>query len=199
MEIIIASHNHNKLKEIRQILPEFRLLSLRDLNYEQEIPETGSSLVVNASIKSRTIAQHFKMPVIADDTGLIVNSLDGDPGVYSARYAGDGASDRDNWRLLLRNLEGERQREAYFKTVISFIDPLGIEHIFSGSVEGKIATQALGEEGFGYDPVFIPNGYTESFGQLPSSVKNKISHRANALRKLQEFFADQQNFLLQAV
>ena len=188
MEIIFATHNKNKLKEVQSLVPaNITVISLDDLNMTTEIPETGHTLADNALIKARTIFEWYKKPVIADDTGLEVNVLNGAPGVYSARYAGEPSNAENNMTLLLENLEGKADRSAHFKTVIAYINAEGKEQLFEGRVDGEIITERRGGEGFGYDPVFLPEGYTATFAEMPLEEKNQISHRARALRAFSEF------------
>ncbi len=180
-KLIFASHNANKTKEIRALLRSHEVLSLADLNYDQDIPETGQTLAENAEIKARTIYNTYKQPVFADDTGLIVPSLNGEPGVYSARYAGASADAESNMEKLLTKLQGSAQREAYFETVICYINLKGEALFFSGRVDGEILESKQGKEGFGYDPIFQPEGEELSFAQMPAWQKNEMSHRARAL------------------
>lgn len=182
MKLIFASHNDNKTREIRELLPSYDLQSLKDLNYHQEIPETGETLAENAEIKARTIFNAFGTAVFADDTGLIVPALNGAPGVYSARYAGPEANADANMSKLLADLASAGSREAYFETLICYIDPAGKSHFFSGKVEGEILLERKGGAGFGYDPIFKPNGYDLSFAEMSSAAKNAISHRGRALQ-----------------
>lgn len=186
-KIVFATNNANKLKELREILTnKFEVLGLSDIGYNEDIPETGSTLRENASIKSRTIFSKFNIDCFSDDTGLEVDALDGKPGVYSARYAGENATYDSNVDKLLADLEGVSNRSAAFSTVISlFIN--GDEHFFEGRIEGEIIPNRTGSGGFGYDPIFKPTGYTHTFAEMPASLKNKISHRALATEKLVEF------------
>ncbi|MDF2455423.1 MAG: non-canonical purine pyrophosphatase, rdgB/HAM1 family [Cytophagaceae bacterium] len=188
MEIIFATHNKNKLKEVQSLVPaNIKVISLDDLNMTTEIPETGHALADNALIKARTIFELYKKPVIADDTGLEVTVLNGAPGVYSARYAGEPSNAENNMNLLLENLEGKADRSAHFKTVIAYINAEGKEQLFEGRVDGEIIAERRGGEGFGYDPVFLPTGYAATFAEMPLEEKNQISHRARALRAFSEF------------
>lgn len=187
MKLIFASHNPNKTKEIRALLPEDEIDSLADLNYHDEIPETGSTLDENARIKARTIYQHFKRAVFADDTGLIVPALGGEPGVYSARYAGPDANAEKNMAKLLANLADQDQRDAYFETSICYIDAQGEEFIFRGRVDGEILKTKQGAQGFGYDPIFRPAGEQESFAEMEAMKKNRMSHRGRALKAFIQF------------
>jgi len=195
LEVIFATNNPHKLHEIQDILGnEFKLLSLKDINFVGDIPENQPTLEGNALEKARYIFERFNMPCFADDTGLEVQSLHGEPGVFSARYAGtiqDFGSEKNrteaNIQKLLANLKDKENRKAQFRTVIAYLDGQN-EHIFEGKVEGAIITDKCGEDGFGYDPVFLPDGYTQTFAEMPLSEKNKISHRARAFQKMVEFF-----------
>ena len=187
MELIFATHNQNKVEEITAILPPvIEIKSLRDINFKNEIPETSESLQGNALIKARTIFNQFKRNCFADDTGLEVEVLNGDPGVLSARYAGNQNIAIDNIKKLLRNLKNHDNRKAQFRTVIALIYDRN-EYFFEGIIKGKIIREAKGNNGFGYDPIFQPENYILSFAQLDKEEKNKISHRAKAFRKLINF------------
>ena len=192
--LIFATNNPHKLHEIQHLLGNhFTLLSLKDINFEGDIPENQDTLEGNALEKAQYIFDQFKMPCFADDTGLEVESLDGAPGVYSARYAGtvkehgsEKARTKANIEKLLANLKGKENRAAQFRTAIAFIDGEK-EYLFEGVVKGRIIDDKRGEDGFGYDPVFMPDGYTQTFAEMPLSEKNLISHRARAFGKLIEF------------
>jgi len=186
-QLIFASHNENKTKEIRALLKTYEVLSLRDLNFTEEIPETGASLEENAAIKARRIFEEYGRAVFADDTGLIVPALGGAPGVYSARYAGPEANAEANMDKLLVALLEEKERAAYFETVICYIDDKGSEYLFRGRVDGQILMSKQGLKGFGYDPIFKPAGYQESFAEMPAGEKNRISHRGRALEAFIQF------------
>jgi len=186
-DLIFASHNDNKSREIRQLLPSYQISSLKDLGFTEEIPETGNSLDANAAIKAERIFKEYQKPVFADDTGLIVPALDGAPGVYSARYAGPEANAQANMAKLLGELQGKEDRFAYFETVICYIDAEGEKHFFSGKVEGRILEQQQGEQGFGYDPVFCAEGESLSFAEMSPAAKNAISHRGRALEAFIRF------------
>tara|TARA_R110000765_G_scaffold19589_1_gene51306 strand:+ start:11143 stop:11730 length:588 start_codon:yes stop_codon:yes gene_type:complete len=184
MKYLFATHNSNKLKEIQQLLPEFiELISLDMLGCMDEIPETANTLEGNAKLKADFITKTYQLPCFADDTGLLVNSLNGEPGVYSARYAGEQNDSQANMAKLLNNLKNKEDRTAHFKTVIA-LNINGETHIFEGKVIGEITTSQKGNHGFGYDPIFKPNGYKETFAELPLSIKNSISHRGQAVQKL---------------
>ena len=187
MELIFATHNQNKVEEITAILPPvIEIKSLRDINFKNEISETSDTLQGNALIKARTIFNKFKRNCFADDTGLEVEVLNGDPGVLSARYAGNQNIAIDNIKKLLRKLKNHDNRKAQFRTVIALIYDRN-EYFFEGIIKGKIIREAKGNNGFGYDPIFQPENYFLSFAQLDKEEKNKISHRAKAFRKLINF------------
>ena len=187
MQLIFVTHNKNKLKEVRSIMPSsIELLSLDDINFTDEIEETALTIEGNALLKAKTIYEKTGKNCFADDSGLLVDSLNGAPGVYSARYAGEHKSDQDNIQKLLQELSGHTNRNAHFKTVMALIIN-GKDYLFDGIIEGKIINEQLGSNGFGYDPIFVPNGYDQTFAQLDSEIKNTISHRANALKKLIAF------------
>ncbi|MGM9704923.1 MAG: non-canonical purine NTP diphosphatase [Prevotella sp.] len=192
MKIVFATNNKHKLDEIRHILGEdIEVLSLGDIDCHEDIPETADTLEGNALIKARYVSDRYGVSCFADDTGLEVDALDGAPGVYSARYAGgEGHDSEANMTKLLAELEGEDNRKADFRTVIALvIDHEGCRetHIFEGRVDGHISKERRGSEGFGYDPIFVPEGYDQSFAQLGNEIKNKISHRARAVSKLADY------------
>jgi len=187
MELIFASNNENKVNEIRAVLPsEIKILSLNDIGFHDEIEENGDTLEENSRIKAETLHKLTGKNVFADDTGLFVEALKGAPGIHSSRYAGTGNS-ADNIRKLLKELEGIANRKAFFKTVICLFWKDEI-HFLSGKIEGKIIDQIKGAEGFGYDPVFVPDNYEQTFAEMNQSQKNKISHRAKAVENLIRFF-----------
>lgn len=188
MKIVFATNNAHKLKEIREILGStFQVVSLTDIGCHEDIAETGKTLEENSRIKAGYVANNYHCNCFADDTGLEVEALDGAPGVYSARYAGgEGHDSEANMQKLLANLEGKENRNARFRTVITLILN-GEEHQFEGIVKGRIAQEKSGVGGFGYDPVFVPEGYDRSFAELGEEVKNQISHRARAVQKLADF------------
>ncbi|MCF8275939.1 MAG: RdgB/HAM1 family non-canonical purine NTP pyrophosphatase [Flavobacteriales bacterium] len=189
MEIVFASNNAHKLEEVRSKLPkEFTVLLLKDVLGEVDIPETGETLDANASIKSRYVFERTGKNCFSDDTGLEISALNGEPGVYSARYAGEGCSFQDNMDKVLAKMKGAEDRSACFRTVISLILN-GEEHFFEGRVDGEILTEEHGEKGFGYDPIFRPNGFNESFAEMTLAQKNDISHRGLAVQKLVDFLA----------
>jgi len=194
MKIVFATNNNNKLREIREILGnKYEIVSLKDIGCDVDIPETSDTLEGNAFIKAKYVYDNYHMNVFADDTGLEVDALNGAPGVYSARYAGGDGHDSDaNMAKLLMELGENNNRNARFRTVIALIlNNKGSEkpeiHEFEGIVEGSILKEKSGNAGFGYDPLFVPKGYNESFAQLGEEIKNKISHRAIAVGKLSEF------------
>ena len=188
-KIVFATNNQHKLDEIRQILgPTFEVLSLNDIGCHEEIPEDYETLQENALQKAKYIAEHYEVDCFADDTGLEVDALNGEPGVHSARYAeGTDHDSQANMDKLLRKLGNNNNRHARFLTVIALIIRNQEEKLFEGIVEGQIAYEKKGTEGFGYDPIFVPDGYDESFAQLGMDIKNNISHRARAVAKLAEY------------
>ena len=187
MKLVIASNNGHKLQEIRDIIgKKYELLSLSEIGCFDDIPETGSTLEINALQKSSYIYSRYHLSCFADDTGLEVDALNGEPGVYSARYAGQGCSFDDNIDKLLDEMEGKTNRKACFKTVICLIEN-NKEFYFEGKCEGSILTERYGKGGFGYDPIFIPKGYGESFAEMSLEEKNKISHRGLAVNKLVKY------------
>ncbi len=187
-KLVFATNNAHKLDEIRAILGDkIEVLSLKDINCDADIPETADTLEGNAALKAEYIYKNYGLDCFADDTGLEVEALGGAPGVYSARYAGgDGHDSEANMRKLLQELDGEHNRKAQFRTVICLIEK-GEEHLFEGIVKGSIIEQKRGASGFGYDPVFMPEGYEETFAEMGNAEKNKISHRARAVEKLCEY------------
>lgn len=192
MKIVFATNNSHKLEEIRQILGKsIEVLSLADINCHEDIPETAPTIEGNAMMKARYVYDKYGTPCFADDTGLEVEALDGAPGVYSARYAGgEGHNSEANMRKLLHELEGKENRRAQFRTVIALIeqkDGKPVAHTFEGKIEGHISNEKRGTSGFGYDPIFVPEGYEQSFAELGNEIKNKISHRARAVARLAEY------------
>ncbi len=186
-KLIIATNNQHKIDEILPLLPQdIELVTLRQLGVSQDIPETGSTLEENAIQKARFIHQQYNVDCFADDTGLEIEALNGKPGVYSARYAGEQCSAKDNVEKVLSELNGQSNRKAAFKTVIALILD-GKEYLFEGAVEGEIISSTHGEGGFGYDPVFLPVEHYLTFAEMPLEMKNKISHRARAVEKLVSF------------
>ena len=191
-KIVFATNNKNKLAEIREMLEGsgIEIVSLADIGCHDDIPETSDTLEGNALQKARYIHEKYKMSCFADDTGLEVDALGGAPGVYSARYAGgEGHDSEANMAKLLANLEDKADRRARFRTVVALIldEEQGREELFEGIVTGEIIRERRGGEGFGYDPVFHPDGYDRTFAELGHEVKNKISHRAKAVAKLVDY------------
>lgn len=183
-KLVFATGNSHKLQEVQGLLKEgFALSCLKDVNITEEIPETADNLVDNALQKAWYVYNECGIPCFADDTGLEVEALDGAPGVYSARYAGEQKDSKLNMLLLLENMNGKTNRNARFRTIIAYIDENAEEHIFEGEIRGKIIEQMAGENGFGYDPIFVPEGHEQTFAQLSSETKNTISHRARAMEK----------------
>ncbi len=195
MDLLFATNNKHKIHEIIAILDEsFRILSLEDIGFSGDIPEDKNSLEENALQKAEFIYHRYAIDCFADDTGLEIDALNGEPGVFSARYAGKEKDSEANMNKVLNLLEGKKDRTARFKTVISLIFK-GRRYAFEGAVEGKIIQEKRGTEGFGYDPIFQPDGYDQTFAEMPLSIKNKISHRSRAIRKLVIFLEKHtQNF-----
>ena len=188
--IVFATNNAHKLSEVKAVLgDEYELVTLREVGITEDIPETGATLDENASIKARYVYERTGLDCFADDTGLEVEALDGAPGVHSARYATDGHDFAANNAKLLRELEGKENRRARFRTVIALIRN-GIEEQVEGIVEGRIATSMTGSEGFGYDPLFIPDGYDISFAEMSAEQKNAISHRGRAVEALKRLMRE---------
>lgn len=184
MKLVFATHNLNKLKEVQALMPSsVELLSLNDIGCFDEIPETAETIEGNAILKANFVKENYQLDCFADDTGLEVAALNGEPGVYSARYAGAGKNTEDNIEKLLSKLEGKEDRAANFKTVIA-LNMQGRQHIFTGICNGSITRERRGEKGFGYDPVFQPDGNNRTFAQMNLEEKSKISHRGIALRDL---------------
>lgn len=187
MKLVFATHNTNKLKEIQSMLPqEIELLSLQDIGCFEEIPETSKTIEGNALQKARYVTEKYAYDCFADDTGLEVEALNGAPGVYSARYAGEAKNDEANMKKLLLALETESNRSARFKTVIA-LTLNNKEFVFEGICEGKITHEKRGNSGFGYDPIFVPSGQDQTFAEMELSEKNKLGHRGKAVRTLVDF------------
>jgi XTP/dITP diphosphohydrolase len=183
-KLVFATNNRHKLNEIRSLLQgQYEILSLLDIGCTVEIPETGDTLEENSRIKARHVYQEYGMDCFADDTGLEIEALGGRPGVFSARYAGEDCNPENNIIKVLDELEGKSNRKARFRTVICLIEK-GEEYFFEGVVNGKIIEEKRGGEGFGYDPVFVPEGHDTTFAEMPLAAKNTISHRAKAMREL---------------
>ena len=184
MKIVFATNNPNKLKEIQSLIPkEIEIISLNEIGCNEDIPETGDTLEANAFQKAHYIKDNFNYDCFADDTGLEIDELNGDPGVYSARYAGPERNENANMNKVLNELKGKKNRKAQFRTAIALILK-GEEHLFEGKVEGYISKDKQGNEGFGYDPIFIPENDIRSFAQMSLQEKGVISHRGRAVRKL---------------
>ena len=187
-KLVFATNNAHKLEEIRAILGDkVEILSLNDINCHTDIPETAETLQGNAALKAQYIYDNYGLDCFADDTGLEVEALNGAPGIYSARYAGgEGHDSEANMKKLLSEMQDKENRKARFRTVICLIES-GEEHFFEGIVNGSIIRERKGGAGFGYDPVFMPDGYSETFAEMGNDEKNKISHRARAVQKLCEY------------
>ena len=184
-QIVLASGNKNKLREFREILTDYEILSCKDLGFTDDIVEDGKTFVENAIIKAKAVALALGVPAISDDSGICVDALGGAPGIYSARYAGDGIDEHNN-ELLLKNLEGVENRTARFVSAIAYYDPNGTVKTAEGYTEGEILYKAEGENGFGYDPIFYSYDLKMSLGVASAEAKNKISHRYRALMKMKE-------------
>lgn len=186
-KLVFATNNAHKLEEVKAVVGDkFDILSLKDIGCHEDIEETGRTLEENALIKVRYVKEKYGYDSFGDDTGLEVNALNGAPGVYSARYAGDGHDSEANMEKLLRELNGKDNRKACFRSVIALVMD-GKEYLFEGKIEGAIITAKRGTTGFGYDPIFMPDGYSQTFAELGNDVKNRISHRALAVKALCEF------------
>jgi len=189
-QLVFATNNNNKTLEVRALLaPTYEILNLTDICCEVDIPETGDSFAENATLKSSYVVQNYKLDCFADDSGLEVEALNNEPGIYSARYSG-ARGDYENMMFLLQKMEGVSNRNARFKTVISLIQN-GANYLFEGVVYGKLRTVPTGDKGFGYDPIFEPDGYNITFAEMDIDQKNQVSHRAIAMKKLIDFL--QQN------
>lgn len=195
MKIVFASNNPNKIREIQSMLPDsITLLSLKDIHCEEDIPETASTIEGNAILKANYITKKYGYDCFADDTGLEVEALNGQPGVYSARYAGEQRSDSDNMEKLLEMLSGQTNRKARFKTVIA-LNINGTQRLFTGIATGEITIEKAGNQGFGYDPIFKPEGSDTTFAQMTLVEKACISHRGKATKQLIEFLNSDQKQL----
>lgn len=187
MKLIFASHNNYKFNEVKKILPpHIELLSLTDVDFFTEIEETENTLEGNALLKANTIYKELNLNCFADDSGLLVDALNGEPGVYSARYAGSQKNDNDNIEKLLAKLTNSTNRKAHFKTVMALVIN-GNAFLFEGIIKGAITHEKRGTNGFGYDPIFVPDGYSQTFAEMNAETKNSISHRGIALKKLMDF------------
>jgi XTP/dITP diphosphohydrolase len=195
MKIVFASNNKNKIQEIQSMLPDtIEIVSLESIGCFEEIPETAETIEGNAILKANYITQKYGFDCFADDTGLEVDTLDGQPGVYSARYAGEQRNADNNMNKLLVELLDNPNRNAQFKTVIA-LNLDGKQHLFTGIVSGEITSEKMGNGGFGYDPIFKPQGYENTFAELPLEVKNEISHRGKATKALLEFLQNTKFFI----
>ena len=187
MKLVFATHNANKAEEIQSLLPEnFQILTLSDINCHEEIPETAETLEGNSLLKAQFVSDNFNLNCFADDTGLEIDALNGRPGVYSARYAGEAKNAEANMNLVLSELKNESNRKAQFRTVITLIlnDKT---HVFEGIVRGEMSNEKRGSDGFGYDPIFIPEGQSKTFAEMTLVEKNQQSHRARAFEKMINF------------
>lgn len=190
-KLVFATNNAHKLSEVKAILaPLYEIVSLAELNCFDDIPETADTLEGNALLKALFVFEKYGFDCFADDTGLEVDALGGEPGIFSARYAGEAHNSHDNMLKLLDRLGDNTNRKAHFRTVIALIEAGEIRY-FEGRIDGTIANEPSGTAGFGYDPVFVPNGYSQSFAQLGADQKNKISHRALAVSKLTQYLQKQ--------
>lgn len=189
MKLIFATQNQNKVNELKLLMPKnIELLSLKEINCNDDIPETANNLEGNASQKSAYVVNKFNVNCFADDTGLEIEALNNEPGVLSARYAGSQKNSNDNMNLVLENLKDKTNRNARFRTAISLVID-GAEHIFEGEAKGEIIETKCGVDGFGYDPIFKPEGFDITFSEMSMTQKNEISHRGKAVRKLVDFLA----------
>ena len=186
-QLVFATNNQHKLQEVRDMLKDrYQILSLKEINCEEDIPETAETLEGNALLKARFVKEKYGFDCFADDTGLEVEALNNAPGVYSARYAGEDKDAKANMRKVLNELKDSENTFACFRTVIALIQN-NKEYLFEGIVNGNIIREEKGNAGFGYDPIFIPEGYDKTFAELGIDIKNKISHRAEAVNKLKDF------------
>lgn len=190
MKLVFATNNQHKLDEVRKVVTgDFEIVSLSEIDCHDDIPETADTLEGNALQKARYIKEHFGYDCFADDTGLEVEALNNAPGIYSARYAGPEHDSEANMNKLLQEMKDKENRKAQFRTAIALILN-GKEYLFEGIVRGSIITEKRGNSGFGYDPIFVPENYTETFAELGNDIKNQISHRAEAVKKLIEFLSN---------
>lgn len=187
MKLVFATNNQNKVKEVQSLLPShITILSLKDIGCEEDIPETQPTIEGNAIQKAQYVKENYGYDCFADDTGLEVNALNGEPGVFSARYAGEQRNAADNMNKLLQELQDKEDRSAHFKTVVALILN-GQQHTFEGICEGIIIKEKRGDKGFGYDPIFMANGFNETFAQISLAEKNRVGHRGKAVQKLISF------------
>lgn len=189
MKLVFASNNKNKIAEIQSMLPEsITILSLEDINCFEDIPETADTIEGNAILKADYVTQKYGYDCFADDTGLEVDAINGEPGVYSARYAGEQKNADDNMNKLLKALENNKNRSAQFKTVIT-LNLEGKQYLFTGIAKGEITETKTGTNGFGYDPIFKPENFDKTFAELPLEIKNTIGHRGKAVQQLIDFLS----------
>ncbi|TKC61039.1 non-canonical purine NTP diphosphatase [Pedobacter hiemivivus] len=189
-ELVFATNNQHKTQEVRNLLlNDYNVLNLNDIGCTTDIPETGSTFAENATLKSSYVVEHYHIDCFADDSGLEVEALNQEPGIFSARYSG-GRDDQANLTLVLQKMEGQTNRKARFRTVISLMRE-GENFLFEGIVNGTIRETPTGAQGFGYDPIFVPDGYDHSFAEMSMEQKNQISHRALAMKKLISFLKEQ--------
>lgn len=189
MELVIATNNAGKLNEIQAMLPDILLHTMRSIGFTADIPEPYATFEQNALTKAQTVHEFCEKAVMADDSGICIEALNDRPGVFSARYAGEGATDRENVTKVLEELRGEQHRKAYYKAVICLVWREQT-YFFDGVCYGTITEAPVGEGGFGYDPIFIPDGYQETFAQLPLALKNSLSHRGQAIQKMVAFLKE---------
>ena len=186
MKLCFVTNNKNKLSEVSSIIKNIEIISLEDIGFYEDIPETGSSLKENSQLKAKSIYEKFNIDCFADDTGLEIDCLNGEPGVYSARYAGNKNTSKDNIDLVLKKMKNITNRNAQFRTIITLYLDSKV-YFFEGSVIGSISSEPIGNFGFGYDSIFLPKGYDLTFAQMNSDAKNKISHRKKAIERLNMF------------
>ena len=190
MKLVLASNNKNKIAEIQQqVGSQFEIVSLEDIGCFVDIPETAETIEGNAILKANYVTENFGLPCFADDTGLEIESLNNEPGVYSARYAGEQKNAEDNMNLVLQKLTTEINRNAQFKTIIA-LNINDQQHLFEGTVKGEITTEKSGNKGFGYDPIFQPEGFSTTFAEMSLEQKSEISHRGIAVQKLIKFLSN---------
>lgn len=189
-ELVFATNNQHKTQEVRNLLlNDYKVLNLNDIGCTTDIPETGSTFAENATLKSSYVTEHYQLDCFADDSGLEIEALNQEPGIFSARYSGV-KDDQTNLNLVLQKMEGQANRKARFRTVISLMH--GTENfLFEGIINGTILERAIGTQGFGYDPIFVPDGYDQTFAEMSMDQKNQISHRALAMKKLISFLKEQ--------
>ncbi len=183
-QLVVATGNAHKLKEIAEIFQDYEVLSQKQMGFDEDVEENGATFAENALIKARAACKALGLPVLADDSGLCVDALGGKPGIYSARYCGAHGDDKGNRSLLLKNLEGEKNRKAHFHCSVALVYPDGQEIVVEGNTYGEILTKEEGEGGFGYDPIFFSDDLQKSFGVASSAEKNAVSHRFRALQAL---------------